>query len=957
MLKQGISVILGVLLLSQTVISVFAQNGSSEQDQLPPIDLTNTVSEIDYWQFQQQNPGQNYLGKDIKIQASDYVSAIGSEVEKIDYKGKSQAVLWKNESGKLEWKVTVPETGYYRLGLEYFPLIEKENDIEIAVWVNGAIPFTQASSIILPRIWKNDGEVRKDVLGNEISPVQVQEGMWTTEWVKDTDGLSVEPLTFLLNKGENTISIEMVSGAVGLNQLLLGASKKTDTYAQISKQYQNYENYTGAPVFIEGESALYKTSKALRPMSDQSDPSVTPSDVYKQKINYIGAYNWKQAGEKLIWEVDVPEDGLYQINFKYRQSYLRNGSSIRKLKIDDKSFFAEMEEIKFYYGLRWQIQVLGDDQPQLVYLTKGPHKLSMEVSLGEIADVSRRLEKLVFEIGETYRKMVMITGSEPDANRDYRLFDQIPGLLDDLQSYQNQLCELADEIELLSESKGGSDAVVLRNLADVMNRMLRSKFRMHEYIKDYFTNYSSVSAWLYEMRNMPLDIDSIILSAPGQNLKEFTSNFWEKTVYSVQKFFLSFVTDYNTISLHDGKHESITLWLNWGRDQAQVLDAMVKDLFTPQSNVTVNIKLVNATLIQAILSGNAPDCSLMLSRGQPVNLAMRDALYDLSGFSDFKEVTKRFADGATVPYEYQGGIYGLPDTQQFYMMFCRDDVLERLNLKAPTTWDELIRCASVIMRYNMQIGIPYTQVTDMYQTETGIGSMNLFPALLYQYGSELYTEDKSATQLMSSEAVQAFDFWTSLYSKYKFPLEYDFYNRFRTGEMPIAIANYTEYARLMAAAPEIRGRWSIHQVPGVIKNGKLNNMVAGGGTASVILKESKHPQAAWEFIKWWTGEEAQYRYGSEIESLLGISARHPTSNLNAFAKQNWKKQDYEQLMKQWANVKEVPEVPGGYFTQRALNNAFWSTVKEYENPRDMLLKWGKTIDEEIARKREEYDIE
>ena len=62
-------------------------------------------------------------------------------------------------------------------------------------------------------------------------------------------------------------------------------------------------------------------------------------------------------------------------------------------------------------------------------------------------------------------------------------------------------------------------------------------------------------------------------------------------------------------------------------------------------------------------------------------------------------------------------------------------------------------------------------------------------------------------------------------------------------------------------------------------------------------------------------------------------------------------------MKQWANVKEVPEVPGGYFTQRALNNAFWSTVKEYENPRDMLLKWGKTIDEEIARKREEYDSE
>ena len=84
----------------------------------------------------------------------------------------------------------------------------------------------------------------------------------------------------------------------------------------------------------------------------------------------------------------------------------------------------------------------------------------------------------------------------------------------------------------------------------------------------------------------------------------------------------------------------ISIWVNWGRDQAQVLNNIIAESFTPQHNIAVKVKIVNASLIQAVLSNNSPDLSLRLSRSQPVNLAVRNALYDLTELQ--RDANKRF---------------------------------------------------------------------------------------------------------------------------------------------------------------------------------------------------------------------------------------------------------------------------------------------------------------------------
>lgn len=131
--------------------------------------------------------------------------------------------------------------------------------------------------------------------------------------------------------------------------------------------------------------------------------------------------------------------------------------------------------------------------------------------------------------------------------------------------------------------------------------------------------------------------------------------------------------------------------MNSGRDQANVLNAMINDMFIPETNIGVSLKITSASVIQAYLSGNAPDVSIMLGRGQPVNLALRGALYDLTEFSDFSKAKAEFQNTALVPYTLNGAVYALPDSQKFYMMFCRKDILRELGIEIPKTWDDFGR--------------------------------------------------------------------------------------------------------------------------------------------------------------------------------------------------------------------------------------------------------------------------
>ena len=456
------------------------------------------------------------------------------------------------------------------------------------------------------------------------------------------------------------------------------------------------------------------------------------------------------------------------------------------------------------------------------------------------------------------------------------------------------------------------------------------------------------------MAEGPLALDQIHFSPAKSKFEAKNIGFVGNCLFSIKRFIASFTNDYRNFNTSDNDKQ-IKIWINWGRDQAMVLDSLIKQTFTPETGISVNLELTNASLIKGILSNTQPDLQLHMSRTEPVNLAMRGALYDLKNFEDYDETIKRFIDGATVPYQYKGGSYALPDTQNFYLMFYRKDIFEKLNLKVPQTWDEFLEATANIERNNMTVALPYTQITSTTTVNSGVGGLNLFPSILQQFGGKVYNDEQNACTFNEPIALSAFTFWTEMYTKYKIPTTQNFYNRFKVGTCPLGIDVYTMYTQISEAAPEIQGAWGIALVPGQKQpDGSIVRTVSGAGSGCGILQKSKHKDEAWEFLKWWTSAETQLNYNNNVESILGPISRTTTATVEAFERMSWDEEALDVLLEQRGQIVEVPEIPGGYYLTRAVDQAYWQVVNKTKNVKDAIVYWGDVANNEIKRKIKQY---
>ena len=894
--------------------------------------------------------------EEIRVAGADYIREDSADVQtKEQYADGKNVLLWSNGEGTVTYLTEGPVDALYTVWLTYLPLEGSGVDIRLGLRVNGEYPFEGMEKLELPRMWRNeDGEWRRDGMGNELTPEQEEYDAFVSWPARDASGVIARPYTLYLTAGMHELTL--VAGGVpfALEKIELRAPEKPEAYIDKAAGYDPAP--TGGqvkPVVIQGENAAIKSTRSLVPKSDNGTASLTPASPRLSKLNYIGGSSWKLPGETLVWNFTVETDGYYKVGFHFKQDQVINGESYRWLKIDGKTPFAEAQNLKFSYKPQWQFSAMSDTDgtPYLIWLKAGDHQLSLEGTLGDMAPLYRRLSELVSSLGDEYMKMVMITGESPDMNRDYELFRQVPDFEKTLQRNLDALTSLAQDMRAMTGKRSSQYIASLENMARVLRLMLDRPYTAHQYIKDYYTNYCTVSSWLYEMASMPLAIDEIQIVPHDTEFNGDKAGFFEKLSFGFQRFCNSFTRDYRSISAVQDTQKTIRLWVNWGRDQAMILNSLIQDSFVPETGIGVQLEIVNATLVKGILSGNSPDCALQMARAEPVNLGMRHALYDLTQFDDFNSVLERFQPGAEEPYRYSDACYALPDTQTFFSMFYRSDVFEELGLTVPETWEDFIHAATVIQRNNMQVYIPYTTISTTTSVDTGLGNLNLYATMMAQSGLPIYNDSRTATAINTPEAISVFEQWTRLYTDYKFLKEADFYNRFSVGTMPLGIAPYTLYLTLSQAASGIQGRWSVEPVPSFTSE---NKAITGAGTGCAIVAKSSHVDEAWEFLKWWTSAQTQARYSRNLESVLGLVGRHPTATVEAFADLAWEPEVRNNLMAQWENVEELPEIPGSYYLTQAIDQAFWAVVNGESNGKDAILKWSEVADAEISRKIKEY---
>ncbi len=983
-----------------------------------------------------------------KLKESFYMTTRGDDNAACIYTPQNGSVSWTVDipesampGGKSEAK--------FAIRIEYYPDANRSTSIERILKINDKVPFAEARFLTLPKRWVNnyveavlnpgkgttaaelaeaakaagygkvevkneDGKDRvyigfpdyftsemtafakkydvrffqRDITNNEIRPTTKDEAEWMTYYLKDSTGYTTENFEFVLEKGENTITLESRNEPMSIKSITLYPLGDIESYESYSKRYEGTDPGSDI-IMIEGEFAHVMSNKTIYAVEDRSCAINSPTDATCSLLNTIGGEKWATAGQWVEYRFKVNTAGMYDIVSRFRQNVLDGMYTCRSMFIFSEGLeagangyyngapFAEALNLTYDYSDDWQVTQMATSEVRdtnnngkidkkdkkvtdeySIYLAADTvYTIRFEVTLGKMGEIVREVEDVLTTVNNGYLEIIKLTGITPDKYRDYGFSQVMPDVMVSLVRSGNRLKELAVQLTTIAGEKS-SNVATLEKVARLLIEMGQDDDKVAKNLDNLKSYIGTLGTFLSDVRTQPLQLDYIKIQPAGAKEPKATPGFFQSLWHEIVGFFQSFFRDYNSMgALEKTGADATEVWLATARDQSQVIRNLVNNDFTPNTNIAVDLKLVAAgTLLPSILAGEGPDVYLGLAQGDVINYAIRSALINIENLEEDFDAYWRanFTEAAMEVLKIEDAdqqmhYYGLPESQSFPMMFVRIDVLADLDLSVPKTWDDIMACIPTLQANNMQIGLP----TD-------------YRIFLYQQNGDLFADDGMRINLDSKLGLASFEKMCNLFTMYSFPYQYDAANRFRTGEMPILLGDYTgTYNQLKVFATEIEGKWEFMPLPGERQaDGSINNVSISAVSATVMVKGCDNTKSdptkrdrAWEFMKWYNGEKFQVDFSNEMVAILGPSAKQAVSNKNALSSLPWTTSEYEKVQAQFNNLGSVPNYPGAYIIDRYTNFAFLSAYNDNANPSDALMSHIPAINKEIERKRNEFNLE
>ena len=858
-----------------------------------------------------------------------------------------------SENPKCDVDFEVQQAGLYNIGIRYTPIEGTGQNIRLAIRFDGTNAYSDLENLSFARLWINEKEFRK-TSGDENRPTQIETYQDTFQWAQNALGLYAEPYAIYLEKGTHTLSLERMAEAAEIHEIILADWKKDiPSYSDYLESFEKIDATN--VVVIEAEDAVLKNDRTLAATADMTNAGMTPVSASRRLINSFGKDYWTTNGQWAMWRVpDDAQEGFYTLAFRAKQSGTVGTTTFRRLYVNGRIPFKEACCLSFPYATQWQNIQFGGESAFKIFLKPGD-TITLEATTGPMAEALNTIYAAVNQLNEVYQSIIMVAGTEPDAERDYNIQKEVPTLLEDLASVREKVLSITAQIEQIM-GETNPKIFFLKRFEKILDKYQQNPNLIVPNLSELKSYMDSFAGQTYDFNSLPLELDRIYLLPAEGELPSAEAGFWETIKFELARFIYSFTDDYASVH-KDIAENSITVWCTLGRDQAQAIKQIIDDDYVPSTGIKVDFKVSTTTLAEAILAGCEPDVSLSVTQEVPVDLALRGQALDLTPYLQKTEKTfqEQFAQSAWIPFTYDGGIYAIPLTQDFNMLFYRTDIFARLGLTVPEDWDSFYDVLRELQKNSFQVGI---RESDTANAGVSCGT-GFFETLLLQQGESYFTDDLLSVNFESAGAKNAFMQWVRLYRDYGLDTDFDLVSRFRTGEMPMLITSYGFYQNISMTAPEIAGRWTFAAVPGTRRmDGTADRTVSSTMTGTMILRSAEKrgkADAAFSFITWWASKDAQIKYSQAMQALQGVAGRPMVANRQAFESIGWSESEKQTIGYQWDYVSAIPQVPGTYIINRSLTNALRTS---YADNVDALRQLGiqtRLINEELMRKRAEFE--
>ncbi|MFW5894562.1 MAG: extracellular solute-binding protein [Bacillota bacterium] len=899
-----------------------------------------------YYQTRKTWDADPVEGVDKAFSASD----LSNESRYLDSFERDAFSFEKGDSITLD--VTMDERGEYRLALDMMDVGSGLLENELAVKINGEYPYEESEFIELPVEWAFiQDDFSLDRYGNEILPMSKKIEQFEKTHFYDSTGLNAEPLTFLLEEGNNTIELINKRGDLEVSAFFIESVEALPSYDEYLSAHEG-ELIDDALIVKGAEDLSSKTNPSTRLMSVR-DYSATAYDTNYQRLNALDGYSFRHGNNTISYEIEVPESGYYHLGFKYQQDFLMQMPVFREIKINGEIPFEEVAMMPFNHSESFTNTLLNDGgDPFRFYFEEGTNTVSLRVVLEPYQHAYDNLTVIMDEISELSLDVKKVTGNTQDRYRQWDMKTYIPDIEDRFDRWIERLEHIEEELSAYSDYEEPGELTNLEVAITQLKELRQDVDEVPHKMQMLADGDSSTAQLLgltiqYYLEN-GLSLEKLYVSGT-EDLPSPRASYVRQGYEATKRFFMSFGADEYAIG--DVEDDTLEIWVNHQRQHVEIMQQIIDSEFTPETGIKVKLSIMpdENKLILANSADKAPDVAMGVNHWIPYEFAIRNASLDLRQFDGYEETVSNYSKGAMVPYAYEDGVYGIPQNQNFWVTYYREDIVEGLDLTVPDTWNDVVEVLPELQRYQM----------NYYEPIALHGGFKPFVSTLpfiHQFGGELYSEDGMSTLINSEDSLEGMQLMSELFTVYNVPKEVpNFYNHFRFGLYPMGISDLSTYLQLSIAAPELQGKWNIAPHPGVENDEEeVVRFAASGQQSNMIISTTEMPDESWEFLEWWSSTEIQSEFALRMQTTYGAEYLWNTANLEAFRELPIPEEHIDVILEQWDYALEASRVPGAYMVEREISNAWNRIVFNDANPRIALDNAVRVSNREILYRMEEF---
>lgn len=327
-------------------------------------------------------------------------------------------------------------------------------------------------------------------------------------------------------------------------------------------------------------------------------------------------------------------------------------------------------------------------------------------------------------------------------------------------------------------------------------------------------------------------------------------------------------------------------FMAWGApEELAVWQQIVDDFQAANPNIKVNVEVSDWdsywTKLKTLLAANTPPDVFAMDAPLYLDYQSRGVLLNIQSYIDKSSgLLDGFYPVTLEAYKLPDGYYGLPRDFQTIVLFYNKDMFDAAGAAYPSadwTYDDLRAAAK-----SLTVDKNGDGTIEQYGFDAGLWDMeNFWSEAIWSWGGEVINPDYTKTLIGEPIARQAWQFAYDLMWTDQSMADPNTSGQYGTDLFQAGIAAMTPMGHwAVPGYATVNFKWDVAPMPIGPTGGRATSVNSAG---FVVAKDTKNPDAAWEFIKYCLSQTGQTRL---TELGLAIPVLESVANSPVFLEQS-----------------------------------------------------------------------